>query len=286
MSSVDESTVILPEIIDNNAESKPIRRKPKIIVLKKSINKPVPLDDEFFEPIVVPTDIQQDWTLEKIVKERPATGWKALFNSLGPTMRHIESQIYNDDYVPLKADIFNAYYYTPLQNVKVVIVGQDPYHTVIDDIPQAMGLAFSTRKTSPMQPSVRNIFKELQNSVPGFELPPHGDLTGWAKQGVLLLNTSLTTINGLAGAHDQLWFGLIQKTFKEITINRPNTIVVLWGKWAEKIRPFLGNLVTLSAAHPSPMSANRGFFGCNHFNLINEHLIKFNMKPIDWSKLD
>lgn len=243
----------------------PIIKKPKrrIIVLAKK-------------------DVDQTWTLVDIVQTRPPAGWKNLFSKLTPAVKKIESQIYNDDYVPLKRDIFNAYHYTPLEIVKVIIIGQDPYYTVINGIPQAMGLSFSCRKGTPIQPSLKNMFIELSNTVEGFEAPDHGDLTGWAKQGVLLLNTALTTIEGVAGAHEQIWFGVIQKTLKEITENRPNTVVLLWGKQAEKVRPFLGNLHVLTCAHPSPMSAKRGFFGCNHFNLANEHLISKGERPINW----
>jgi uracil-DNA glycosylase len=130
---------------------------------------------------------------------------------------------------------------------------------------------------------LNNIFIELANSVEGFEIPDEGDLTGWAKQGVLLLNTALTTIEGLAGAHEQIWFGVIRKTLKEVTENRPNAVVLLWGKQAGCVRPFIGNLHSLACAHPSPMSAKRGFFGCNHFNLANEYLISKGEGPINWS---
>lgn len=242
------------------------KKKPRVIILPKK-------------------DVDQSWTLVDIVKQRAPVGWKNLFAKLGPAVKHVESQIYNDDYVPLKCDIFNAYHYTPLKLVKVIIIGQDPYYTSFNGKPQAMGLSFSCRKGTPIQPSLKNIYKELLSSVEGFEVPDHGDLTGWAKQGVLLLNTSLTTIEGLANAHEQIWFGVIQKTLKEVVENRPNTVVILWGGHAEKVRPFIGNLKSLSSSHPSPMSANRGFFGCNHFNLANEYLISKNETPINWNYL-
>lgn len=227
-------------------------------------------------------DVDQTWTLVDIVKKRHPLGWKKLYITLVPAIDHIEQQIYNDDYVPLKKNIFNAYHYTPLDKVKIVIVGQDPYHTK----GQAVGLAFATPRNAPLQPSIKNIYIELANTVDGFVAPKHGDLSSWAKQGVLLLNTALTTIEGIAGAHEQLWFGVIQKTFKEIREHRPHTVVLLWGKWAEKVRPFLGNLKTLSSSHPSPFSAKLGFFGCNHFNLANEHLIENKITPIDWCRFD
>ena len=232
------------------------------------------------------SDIDQSWKLVDIVTLRPPIGWKNLFSKLGPSVAHIEKCISNDDYLPLKKDIFNAYHLTPLSKVKVVIIGQDPYHTLYKDKPQAVGLAFSTPRDAPLQPSVKNIFVELANTYPDFESPGHGDLTEWARQGVLLLNTSLTTIEGIPGAHQQIWFGVIQKTFKEITEHRPKSVVLLWGKQAEKIKPFLGNLKSLIAAHPSPFSAHKGFFGCNHFNQANEYLMENGITPINWSKFD
>ena len=234
--------------------------------------------------VVQRRDVDQSWTLVEIVSKRPPLGWKNLFSKLGPAVNHIEKQIYNDNYVPLKADIFNAYHYTPLNIVKVIIIGQDPYYTVLNDKPQAMGLSFSCRKGTPIQPSLKNIFIELADTVEGFEAPDHGDLTEWAKQGVLLLNTSLTTIEGLANAHEQIWFGVIQKTLKEVVENRPNTVVMLWGGKADKVRPFIGNLKVLSCAHPSPMSAKHGFFGCDHFNQANEYLVSKGERPINWCR--
>ncbi len=239
------------------------------------------------------SDVDQSWSLEQIAKTRPPLGWKDLFSRTIKDIIHVEKVLApRGAYVPLKKDIFNAYHWTPLDLVKVIIIGQDPYHTVLGDVPQAVGASFSTRRDAPLQPSIRNIYQVLQNTVPGFEPPKnekgdvHGDLFGWARQGVLLLNTCLTTEQGVAGAQKFIWMGLITQTLKEVREKRPYTVVMLWGKHAEKMLPYLGRLKTLVTSHPSPLSARHGFLDCNHFNEANEYLISKGIKPIDWCKLD
>ena len=207
------------------------------------------------------------------------------------------------EYLPYKKDIFNAYRWCPLRKVKVVIVGQDPYHTVLKSGPQAVGAAFSIRKGCDLQPSIKNMYTVLQKTVPGFEIPtitvdtpkgtkeiPHGDLRGWAKQGVLLLNTCLTVEPGAAGSHSKRnpWRGLIRETFRLISEKRPNTVIFLWGRDAQKkvgnLRE-VGKLKCLETSHPSGFSAYRGFLDCNHFNEANEYLKEKGHRPIKWNKL-
>lgn len=246
------------------------------------------------------SDIDQDWTIERIVKEKPPLGWKEMFEGLAKSARTIDGILApRGEYLPLKKDIFNAYHWTPLDLVKVVIVGQDPYHTVIKGVPQAVGAAFSLRRDAPLQPSIRNIYTEIKNEYAEtdtpFTPPTHGDLSGWARQGVLLLNVCLTVEEACPRAHypksknpqGNIWFGFISQTFKYIRENRPNTVIMLWGKEAQDmIGPqFRGRLHTLESAHPSPFSV-RGFYGNNHFMLANEHLISNGIAPIKWDKFD
>lgn len=133
--------------------------------------------------------------------------------------------------------------------------------------------------------SLKNIFKELKNTVPGYVVPNHGNLEGWCEQGVLLLNTCLTVYPNQAGSHKSIWLGFVKKVIKEIEKVNPNCIFVLWGREAQNnVKPMLGSkAVVLEAAHPSGFSAARGFFGCNHFNKINEILSQQKKPTIKWS---
>ncbi len=187
-------------------------------------------------------------------------------------------RIYPDMY-----DIFNALRYTPYGEVKVVIIGQDPYHGK----GQAHGLCFSVKKGVEPPPSLVNIYKELQDDL-GIEPPPHGELTGWAKQGVLLLNTVLTVREGQPNSHKDK--GREQFSDRVIgELNRKETPVVflLWGANAERKAQIITNPIhnKLSAPHPSPLSAYRGFFGCRHFSKTNELLQKSRQQPIQWDRL-
>ncbi len=177
--------------------------------------------------------------------------------------------------------IFNAFEKTPIDDVKVVILGQDPYHGP----KQAMGLSFSVSESVVPPPSLINIFKELHTDV-GIPIPEKGDLTKWAKQGVLLLNASLTVRPGEPMSHSKIgWHIFTNSVISKISVLKENVVFLLWGKFAqEKIELIaVKKHHILKAAHPSPLSAHNGFFGCNHFSKTNNYLMKHNLNPIDWA---
>lgn len=182
---------------------------------------------------------------------------------------------------PPSSLIFNAFNLTPFNDVKVVILGQDPYH----NIGQAHGLAFSVPDGIQKPPSLINIFKELNQDL-GLPIPTHGNLEKWAKEGVLLLNASLTVRAHMAASHAKIgWQQFTDAAIKALSDNRENLVFILWGNYAiakENLIDHNKHLI-LKTVHPSPLSASRGFFGCKHFSKTNEYLIKNNIKPIDWS---
>ena len=176
--------------------------------------------------------------------------------------------------------IFNAFNLTPFNDVKVVILGQDPYH----NIGQAHGLAFSVPDNIQKPPSLQNIFKELNQDL-GIPIPTNGNLEKWAKEGVLLLNATLTVRAHMAASHAKIgWQQFTDAAIKALSDNRENLVFILWGNYAiakENLIDHNKHLI-LKTVHPSPLSASRGFFGCRHFSKTNEYLIKNNIKPIDW----
>ncbi len=183
-------------------------------------------------------------------------------------------------YPPME-DVFKAFELTEYANTKVVILGQDPYH----EPGQAMGLSFSVPEECRIPPSLVNIYKELNEDL-GIPIPSHGDLTYWANQGVLLLNTSLTVRRGIAHSHRGMgWEIFTHSVISYIDKKKEPVVFLLWGRPAQLKRSLLGNSahLVLMAAHPSPLSAQRGFFGCRHFSKANEFLEKNGVKPIDWA---
>jgi len=177
--------------------------------------------------------------------------------------------------------IFNAFACTPVASLKVVILGQDPYHGP----GQAMGLSFSVPRGIPAPPSLMNIFKELQEDV-GVAIPDHGDLTHWASQGVLLLNAALTVRAGEPMSHAKIgWHVFTDHVISRISSVKKDLVFILWGKFAqEKIKLIdTGRHHILKSAHPSPLSATNGFFGCRHFSKTNTWLMKKGLDPIDWA---
>ena len=183
---------------------------------------------------------------------------------------------------PEENDVFRALELTPFESVKVVILGQDPYH----GFGQAHGLSFSVQKGIPLPPSLRNIYKELQEDLGG-ELPTEGDLSHWAKQGVLLLNTVLTVEEGNANSHKGMgWERLTNRLIESLNeLNHP-VIFILWGKPAQEKEKLITNPshVILKAPHPSPLSAYRGFFGSKPFSRVNDILIQQGQTPICWKE--
>ncbi len=184
------------------------------------------------------------------------------------------------DVYPPRNQVFNAFKYTEFCDVKVVILGQDPYHGV----GQANGLAFSVNPDIKIPPSLVNIYKELADDI-GAPPPPNGDLTHWAEQGVLLLNTVLTVAANQANSHrNQGWEEFTDDVIRSLN-NAPQHIVfLLWGRPAQSKIPLIDARHTvLTAPHPSPLSAFRGFFGCKHFSKANEALIQHAQTPIRWT---
>ena len=187
----------------------------------------------------------------------------------------MKAEIYPD-----MKDIFRAFEISNLDDVKVVIFGQDPYY--LPDV--ADGLAFST-KQSKTPASLKNIFKELKNEYPDLIIETN-DLTSWAKQGVLLANTSLTVMKNMPNSHAYLgWSYVIEEAIEYINENRHNVIFLLWGNQAKKFKSLINEEKhhVLMSAHPSPLSANNGFFGNNHFKIANQILADNFQKEIDWN---
>ena len=187
----------------------------------------------------------------------------------------------NKTVYPAGSLIFNAYNTTPLTEVKVVILGQDPYHNP----GQAMGLSFSVPKGVTRPPSLRNIYKELNTSL-GIPVSKNGDLTKWAEQGVFLLNSMLTVERNKPGSHQRSgWQFFTDASIKAISDHRENVVFMLWGAFAKKKAALIddGKHLVLTSPHPSPFSADRGFFGNNHFKQANEYLTEHGMEAIDWN---
>ena len=217
--------------------------------------------------------ISNDWA-EKLSIEYKKPYYRELF------------QFVKDEYskvvvYPPSEDIFNAMHLTPLSKVKCVILGQDPYH----EPGQAHGLCFSVKPDIKIPPSLENIYKELHDDI-GFDIPNHGYLEEWAKQGVLLLNTVLTVRAHKAFSHRgkgwEQFTDAIIRTVNEV--DRP-VVFLLWGKPAQEKKALLNNPkhLILEAPHPSPLSAYRGFFGCRHFSKANEFLVRNGETPVDWT---
>jgi len=221
----------------------------------------------------------------KIVSQKCPPTWNRVFRDAEDELKDIADILQEEQtYFPMKKDIFRAFYLTPLPNVKVVLVGQDPYHdTVYNGEPKATGLSFSTHPLAPVSPSLKNIYKEIKRTYPDFVIPNHGDLTNWAKQGVLLLNSCLTVRPHEAASHGKIWLGFIETVIKAICNVNPDCIFLLWGKAAQKLREMIkGNAVVLACGHPSALNRNSDFVGCNHFTIVNETLVKQGREPIDW----
>lgn len=183
---------------------------------------------------------------------------------------------------PEEKNVFNALELTPFESVKVVILGQDPYH----GFGQAHGLSFSVQKGIPLPPSLKNIYKELQEDIGG-ELPTEGDLSHWAQQGVLLLNTVLTVEEGNANSHKGMgWERLTNRLIESLNELKHPVIFILWGKPAQDKEKLITNPnhVLLKAPHPSPLSAYRGFFGSKPFSRVNDILMQQGQSPIRWKE--
>ena len=213
-------------------------------------------------------------------------GWDELLEGLFRDERYLKIReflkyeyshytVYPDMY-----DLYNCFRFTPLDKLKAVLLGQDPYH----EPGQAHGLCFSVKKGVPLPPSLKNIYKEIESDL-NIKEPDCGDLTKWAQQGVLLLNTSLTVRAHLANSHSKCgWGWFTDSVIKLISENTQNTVFILWGGNARSKTPLIDTKkhLILQCAHPSPLSAFNGFFGCGHFSKTNEYLIAHGKEPVDW----
>lgn len=194
----------------------------------------------------------------------------------------LKQEYFTKKIFPPMNDIFNALKYTSYENTKIVILGQDPYHGE----GQAHGLCFSVKPGVAHPPSLKNIFKELYSEY-GIPTPKSGELTGWAKQGVLLLNTTLTVREGSPASHKgQGWEILTDRIISLINEKCDSVVFMLWGSHARAKKALITNPrhLILECAHPSPLSAYNGFFGCEHFKKANSHLKAIGLTEIDWSK--
>ena len=214
-------------------------------------------------------------------------GWKQELNEefSKPYFLHIVQQLKDEKKAgkvifPPGNLIFNAFEWTPFSNVRVVILGQDPYHNQ----GQAHGLSFSVPDSVPAPPSLVNIYKELQSDL-GIKIPTSGNLEKWARQGVLLLNASLTVSAHDANSHKELgWHIFTDQVIRHISMHKDHVVFLLWGKFAQEKQLLIDGRkhFVLKAAHPSPFSADKGFFGCKHFSKSNEFLMLKGIDPIDW----
>ncbi|MEN2282304.1 uracil-DNA glycosylase [Algoriphagus sp. SE2] len=201
-------------------------------------------------------------------------------DSFSKLVLFVKDEYSKDKIFPEGKNIFNAFWHCPLDKVKIVILGQDPYHGP----GQAHGLSFSVKPGIPFPPSLLNIFKEIKSDL-GKDLPPNGDLTRWADQGVFLLNATLTVKAHQAGSHQKKgWEEFTDEVIKTISREKENVVFMLWGAFAQKKSELIDSTkhYILKAPHPSPLSAHRGFLGCRHFSKSNEYLISKGLTPIEW----
>ncbi|MGN0817493.1 MAG: uracil-DNA glycosylase [Candidatus Coproplasma sp.] len=213
-------------------------------------------------------------------------GWDELLAPLFSDQRYLKireflKQEYSTHVIyPDMYDLYNCFRFTPVSDVKVVILGQDPYH----EPNQAHGLCFSVKKGVPLPPSLKNIFKEIESDL-GIKQPDCGDLTKWANQGALLLNTTLTVREHAANSHSKCgWAWFTDSVIKLISDRLENVVFILWGGNARSKAPLIDGKkhLILQCAHPSPLSAYNGFFGCRFFSKTNDYLISHDRQPIDW----
>ena len=265
----------------------------------RSIMDKTIIPKDFFETSIAPSlqtiqsirlldEVKKDDTTFKIESYLTCENWntylreefnKEYFQTLNRTLQNETRTIY-----PPPQQVFSVFHHTQLEHIKVVILGQDPYHT-----PNvAHGLCFSVSKTSKIPPSLRNIFKELKQSIQNYETPSDGNLESWSKQGVFLLNTILTVCEKKPLSHKKIgWEIFTQKVLELINKLCPFVVFMLWGNHAKKAKSIIDQTkhTILESSHPSPFSANKGrdrFMGCNHFRICNEELKKRNIKPICW----
>ncbi len=221
---------------------------------------------------MIETQIEKSW--QNLLKDEFVKNyWKNLSGFL-------KSEYNKNTVYPKLEHIFSAFSFTPFKEVKVVILGQDPYHGP----KQAHGLSFSVPEGIKIPPSLRNIYKEIKTDIGG-KVPESGNLESWAKQGVLLLNSTLTVQSGAAGSHQKKgWEEFTDTVIKKISDKKEGVVFILWGSYAQSKKNLIDNTkhLILESPHPSPLSAHRGFFGCKHFNKTNAYLKSKGKGEIRW----
>jgi len=214
------------------------------------------------------------------------SGWLPFFNKYSNDLNLILETInYNDKVYPPKDKLFRALFYFSPEEIKLVILGQDPYISSYDGIPQACGLSFSVPECHKLiPPSLKNIFKEIKNCYSDYEIPSNGCLERWASnEKILLLNASLTVNDGKSNSHAVIWSKFTDNLIRFISENNEGTIFLLMGNFAINKEKLISDKHKIfKTVHPSPLSAFRGFFGCKIFLKINEYLIENELEPIKW----
>ena len=216
--------------------------------------------------------IDSSWKL-RLANELNAPYFEQLTNFVRDAYTH------HQIFPPAKL-IFNAFDLCPFDKVKVVIIGQDPYH----GLGQAHGLSFSVNENIPLPPSLKNIYQEIRSDL-GIQPLSHGNLERWAKRGVLLLNATLTVQADLAGSHQKKgWETFTDSAIKAVANEKEHVVFLLWGNYAQQKAQYIDRTkhLILTAVHPSPLSAHRGFFGCKHFSQANQYLKEHGLEPINW----
>jgi uracil-DNA glycosylase len=196
--------------------------------------------------------------------------------------KKLESEYKNSTVFPEKQNIFKIFECVDLSKIKVVLIGQDPYHAK----GQAVGLSFSVPKTEKIPSSLRNIFKELKSDIPDFKVPENGNLEKWTTQGIFLLNTTLTVQEGKANSHSKYgWNKFTDTVIKLISDKCDNVVFLLWGNPSKEKAKLIDEKkhLILTTSHPSGLSCNKGFFGCKHFSKCNEYLLQKGKNEIDWN---
>lgn len=225
----------------------------------------------------------EEWFDDIFTHIRPE--WRKFFNDnrLFLESANIALKYCNTPITPRGLEIFTAYEWTAPEEVKVILVGQDPYYQVLSSgETKAVGASFSLRPYDTITQSLRTIYTELKNDIPGFKPPNHGNLESWARQGVMLLNTSLTTDVGVANQHQVQWKEFVDSTIRYLEELNPNICYIMWGAEARKLKTG-SKFVKFCAAHPASRSG--GFLGCKHFSKVNNHLIERGIEPIDWTSI-
>jgi len=229
-------------------------------------------------------DITDDWSIYDTATQDTPTSWEPVFEKADDELKLVSEVITNKERLcgkvsyPPRSLVFEAFRRVRLEDVKVVIVGQDPYYNGT-----AVGLAFSMKRERRASPSLKNIYKEIRRTHPEFTPPDHGDVSEWCNQGVLLLNRALTVQPDKPKSHVGEWSGFTRRVVEAICEHNPHAVFMMWGADAKKVEEFMtGRPLKLMSGHPSPQNRKRDFYGNDHFKLANEHLKKKGFEPIDW----